>query len=288
MKKSRPKDFPDLRESPSLSEAEIFSSLAEKRGTSLFLGRYSLNQVVATLRRRNFFKEAKKRKLWPLEFDLDSSEYPRQRLRVFFGQKKPENMIVDLKLMEGAFHPKKKMNLGISFSGYNFLILDWLTLQNPLLSFSAEKTPLPGQKYPGLGLGKKIVDIFIHLARITHKDGILIFPAYFHNALLFSRYFYFLNPEKSAEVRGIRESFPDMTFKQLGWIIHLNCMKDSRGKEYEWMAEEQIYPLNKELIDFFDSRDYRELVEKSEKDLSYKIDWECYEKKRDEIKPEVD
>jgi hypothetical protein len=279
MKKSRPKDFPDLRESASFSEDELFSSLAEKKGTSLFLGRYSLNQMAAVLGKRSFFKDVKKRKLWPLVFDLDSSEYPRQRFQIFYKDKKPENMVVDLKIREGVFHPKKKMTLGISLSEYNFLVLEWLTLQNPLLSFSGEKTPLPGQKHPGLGLGKKIVDIFIHLARITRKDGLLISPAYFHNALLFSRYFHFINPEKSGEVQAIRRSFPDVPFKQLAWIIHLNCMKDNQGKKYEWMAEEEVYPLNKVLMDYFDSKDYREIVEKSGKHLSFRIDWECYKKK---------
>jgi uncharacterized LabA/DUF88 family protein len=288
MRKFRPKDLPDLSESSSFSEDELFSSLAEKKGTSLFLGRYSLNQVAAVLRKRSFFKDAKKRKLWPMKLDLDSSEYPRQRFRIFFKQKKPENMVVDLKIMEGVFHPKKKMTLGISLSEYNFLILEWLTLQNPLMSFLGEKTPLPGQKHPGLGLKKKIVDIFIHLARITRKDGLLISPAYFHNALLFSRYFFFINPEKSGEVQAIRRSFPDVPFKQLAWIVHLNCMKDNQGKEYEWMAEEEIYPLNKALSDYFESKDYRKIVEESEKRLSFQIDWDCYKKRRNEIKPEMD
>jgi uncharacterized LabA/DUF88 family protein len=288
MRKFRPKDLPDLSESSSFSEDELFLSLAEKKGTSLFLGRYSLNQVAAVLRKRSFFKDAKKRKLWPMKLDLDSSEYPRQRFRIFFKQKKPENMVVDLKIMEGVFHPKKKMTLGISLSEYNFLILEWLTLQNPLMSFLGEKTPLPGQKHPGLGLKKKIVDIFIHLARITRKDGLLISPAYFHNALLFSRYFFFINPEKSGEVQAIRRSFPDVPFKQLAWIVHLNCMKDNQGKEYEWMAEEEIYPLNKALSDYFESKDYRKIVEESEKRLSFQIDWDCYKKRRNEIKPEID
>ncbi len=278
MRKFRPKDLPDLRESSSFSEDELFSSLAEKKGSSLFLGRFSLNQVAAVLRKRSFFKDAKKRKLWPLEFDLDSSEYPRQRFRIFYKQKKPENMIVDLKIMEGVFHPKKKMTLGICLSRYNFLILEWLTLQNPLLSFSEKKTPLPGQKYPGLGLGKKIMDIFIYLARIARKDGLLISPAYFHNALLFSRNFYFINPEKSGEVQAIRRSFPDVPFKQLALIVHLNCMKDNQGKQYEWIAEEEVYPLNKVLMDYFNSKDYREIVEESEKRLSFQIDWDCYKK----------
>ncbi|MGD8535885.1 MAG: hypothetical protein PVF66_08555 [Candidatus Aminicenantes bacterium] len=258
--------------------------MLENRGTSLFLGRYSLNQVAAVLKKRNFFKDSKKRELWPLEFDLDSSEYPLQRFRIFHEKKKSENMIVDLKIKEGVFHLKKKLTLDFPISECNFLFLEWLTLQNPLLSFSEEKSPLPGQKHPGLGLGKKVMDVFIHLARITRKDGLIAFPAYFHNALLFSRYLYFINPEKTGEVQAIRETFPDLTFKQLAWIVHLNCMKDSEGKEYEWSAEEEVYPLNKKLKRYFDSKQYREIVEESKEHLSFQIDWERFNKKMKEIK----
>ncbi len=279
MKKKTPKDFSDLRLESSFQEDELFSSAVENRGTSLFLGRYSLNQVAAALKKRNFFKDAKKRKLWPLELDLDSSEYPLQRFRIFHEKKRSENMIVDLKIKEGVYHLKKKLTLDFPFSECNFLFLEWLTLQNPLLNFSGEKSPLPGQKHPGLGLGKKVVDIFIHLARITHKDGIIAFPAYFHNALLFSRYLYFINPEKAGEIQAIRETFPDVTFKQLAWVVHLDCMRDSEGKKYEWKAEEEVYPLNKKLKRYFDSKEYRRIVEKSKEHMSFQIDWECFSKK---------
>jgi len=279
MKKPRPKKSPFWRESPLIEEEEIFSSIERKRGTSLFLGRYTLNEVIAVLNKKSFFKEAQKRKLWPLDFDLDSSEYPLQRLQIFYQEKKPENMIVDLKIKEAAFHPKKEIASYLPLSEYKFLLLDWLTLQNPLLNFSKEKSPLPGQAHPGLNLGKKVFDIFVYLARLSRKDGFLAFPNFFHNALLFSRYFHFLNPEKLGEVQAIKASFPEVTFKKLAWIVYLDCMRDKGGRKYEWKAEEQIFPLNKALNNYFDSKSYKEKVKESQRHLSFEIDWECYKKK---------
>lgn len=278
MRKPRPKETPFWQE-VSLSEEEIFSGLAEKKGTSLFLGKYSLNEVSAVLEKKKFFKEAQKRKLWPLEYSLDSSEFPLQRFQIFYKKKRPANMIVDLKIKEGVFGVKKKLAKYLSLSEFNFLILEWLTLQNPLLSFSAEKSPLPGQKHPGLNLGKKVLEVFVYLARITKKDGLLAFPAYFHNALLFSRYFHFLNPEKQGEILAVRKFFPEVSFKHLAWIVYLNCMRDKEGKTYEWDAEEQVYPLTKALKNYFNSKIYKEKVEESQKHLSFKIEWECYKKK---------
>jgi hypothetical protein len=114
---------------------------------------------------------------------------------------------------------------------------------------------------------------------MTHKDGLLAFPAYFHNSLLFSRYFYFINPAKAGEVLAIRRSFPDVTFKQLAWAVHFNCMRDKEGNEYEWKAEELVFPLNKTLKDYFSSKKYREKIEEGQEGLNFSIDWKCYKKK---------
>lgn len=279
MKKARPKESPLWREVPLFDEKEIFSSLKGQKGTSLFLGKYSLNEVAAVLNKKNFFKEAQKRKLWPLDFDLDSSAFPLQRFQIFYQKKKPENMIVDLKIKEGTFRPKKKITSYFPLPECKFLILDWLTLQNPLLNFSPEKSPLPGQKHPGLNLGKKVLDIFVYLARVTKKDGILAFPNYFHNALLFYRYFHFFNPEKQGEIQAIKRSFPKVTFKQLAWIVYLECMRDKNRRKYEWKAEEMVYPENKALKNYFGSKTYKEKVKESQERLSFEIDWECYRKK---------
>ena len=279
MKKPASKLSSHSKSSPIVKEIDIFSELVAKEGTSLFLGKYSTNEVVAILRKRNFFKEAKKRKLWPLDFELDSSEFPPlQRFQIFYRKKNPQNLIVDLKIREGKFRLKNKLALDFLLPDYDFLILEWLTLQNPLQSFSLKKSPLPGQNHPGLSLGRKVLDIFAYLARITKKDGLLAFPAYFHNALLFSRYFFFINPEKQGEAQAVREFFPDISFKNLAWIVHLNCLRKN-SKVYEWKAEEQVNPLSKTLKAYFGSKAYKEKVKESQKNLSFSIDWECYKRK---------
>jgi hypothetical protein len=270
-------------EVPLVRENDVLANLTEGRGTSLFLGRYSIPEAIAVLGKRNFLKEARKRNLWPLAFDLDSSDYPVQRFQIFLEERKPENRIVDLKIREGRLAHKEYLHLEPAFYKYDFLIFEWLCLQNPLLGFSEKRPPLPGQEYPGLALGKKVVDLFVYLARLTRKDGLLAFPAYFHNALLFSRYFRFLNPEKFGEVLAVEKAFPRVPFKQLAWIVYLNCLRYNGDKVYEWKAEEQVYPINKTLKAYFDSRNYKNRVKQSQKMWRFSIDWECYQRKLDEV-----
>jgi hypothetical protein len=188
-------------------------------------------------------------------------------------------MVVDLKLRETIFHVKGRLAEETSHSSFKMLFLEWLTLQNPLLEFTPERPALPGQKYPGLKLGRKILDIFAYLAWINNDDGIMAFPCYFHNALLFMRLFRFMRPEKRGEVLAIRKAFRDIPFHKLAWVVHLNCLRDGEGRVYEWKAEEQIYPMNKRLKHYFYSREYEAKVKEAEKGLEFSVDWELFEKK---------
>jgi hypothetical protein len=263
-----------------LEEEDIFGDLVEKKGTELFLGKYTMSGVQAVLEKKSFIKDAKKKNLWPIKFALDSSEFPPlQRFQIFYAEKKEENVVVDLKIRETIFRPKNALAEATSHSAFTLLFVEWLTLQNPLLEFGPERPALPGQKYPGLKLGKKIQDIFTYLAWINNSDGIMEFPCYFHNALLFMRMFRFLRPEKRAEVIAIRKAFRDIPFHKLAWIVHLNCLRDGDGNVYEWKAEEQIYPMNKSLKHYFYSKEYKEKVREVEQSLEFTVDWELFEKK---------
>ena len=271
---------------PLISEEEIFSQLTEKKGPLLFLGRYTLEEVIAVLKKRNLIRYAEERKLAPLIYDLDSKDYPTQRFKIFFKKKEPDFLLVDLKIREGKVKIEKSFSFFPFIKEYDFLIIEWLTLQNPLAKFTLEKPRLPGQIFPGLGLLKKAFDIFIYLARLMKKDGVLVYPWYFHNALIYSDYLYFFNPYKQGEVLAIKRNFPNMDLHELAWMVYLGCLRYEKSKKiYEWFAEEQIFPLKKELKKYFGSKNYNKIVNRVKKKLCFYVDQECFEKK---FKSEVD
>jgi hypothetical protein len=283
MKRTESKAAPLWQDAPLVEEREIFAELAAKKGSSLLLGRYSLNEVISVLAKKGFLKEARKRFLWPLAFELNSAEYPLQRLQIFLRDKRPENLIVDFKFKEMDFVPKAAAGLPEPFPPQKSLAFEWLTLQNPLHKFSESFTPLPGQSRPGLNMSKRIMDLFVYFGRLTRKDCLLAFPAYFHNAILFSRYFRFWNPVKEGEVLAIRKAFSHHPLKQLAWVVHFNCLKRGDGSAYEWAAEEQLHPLTRPLRDYLDSRPYREAVRAAQKSQDFSIDWAAFEKRAGEI-----
>ncbi len=278
MKKTGGAD-PFWKETPLVDENEIFSELHVKKGSSLLLGRYSLNEVLAVLNKKGFLKEARKRFLWPLAYELDSSDYPLQRLQIFLRQADPENLIVDVKIRECEFAAREASPGLPALPPQKALAFEWLTLQNPLAKRGEPFSPLPGQTRPGLSMRSKIMDLFVYLGRLTRKDCLLAFPAYFHNGVLFGRYFRFWNPHKEAEVLAIRRAFSHMPFRTLSWVVHLNCLRRADGSVYEWQAEEQLFPLARPLKDYFDSRRYRDIVRTDLKSLAFTVDKAEFERK---------
>ena len=278
--------FKDIKRSQKpffFKEEDLFSDLLGKKESSLFLGKYTLNEVKAVLKKRGFFKEAQKIGLWPLVIEIVPTESPPlQRFQIFYKKKTPSNMIVDMKIKEGIFFPKDQTFLPDLGKGFRFLVMEWLTMQNPLESFSPERKPLPGQNYPGLGHGREVLDLFFYVARVNRNDGVLAFPAYFHNAVLFSLLFRFFNPEKEAEILAAQKAFSNVPFVEMAWIVHLNCLIEEGKGVYEWKAEEQVCPLNQDIKRYFDSSGYKEAVKSALEKKSFHIDWECYKKKAKE------
>jgi hypothetical protein len=264
---------------PLVEVEEIFGSLGDRRGTSLFLGRFTLAEIAAVLEKRSLTREARKRGLWPLVVDLDASEFPRQRLRIFVAANAPDRLIVDLKIRECVFDPGGRNFGRASPPVFPALSFEWLTLQNPLAGFSETRGRLPGQDHPGLGMSKRIIDLFTYLGKVTRKSGLLAFPAFYHNAVLFSRFFRFLNPVKEAEVRAIHRAFSRVSIKQMAWIVHLGCLRTASGEVYEWTAEEQVLPLRREVKAYFDGRPYREAVKEAAGRFRFAVDWDAFERK---------
>jgi hypothetical protein len=215
---------------------------------------------MAVLAKKGLLKEARKRFLWPLAYELDSTDYPLQRLQIYLREPGPDNVIVDVKLKECEFSRPAPAEGLPQLPPQKALAFEWLTLQNPLVKRGEPFSPLPGQTRPGLSMRTTVMNLFVYVGRLTHKDALLAFPAFFHNAVLFSRYFRFWDPRKEAEVLSIRRAFSHMPFRQLAWVVHLNCLRRADGSVYEWQAEEQVYPLTRPLKEYFDSRRYRELV----------------------------
>jgi hypothetical protein len=99
-------------------------------------------------------------------------------------------------------------------------IVEWLAMQNPRKEFTPRRPQLPGQRFPGLGVGREFAQmlrylsveqrnggpklicssffffLFLILMCVADRDGLMEVPEHFHNAVIYSigQSYYFVNP----------------------------------------------------------------------------------------------
>eukprot|EP01135_Chromosphaera_perkinsii_P003120 Nk52_evm9s236 gene=Nk52_evmTU9s236 len=153
----------------------------------------------------------------------------------------------------------------LEWRNLDLLQIEWLLLQNPLAPRNHKQQLFPGQKYPGLGIGPLVLKIFREMTGHMNRDGMVNVPMYFHNALLFSRYFMFLSPifegifltlvaDLKEDLR--RYGLPSVSNAILQGRLKL---KPENERRVVWVAEEQVYPSSKRMVGYFNSEEYANL-----------------------------
>jgi hypothetical protein len=62
--------------------------------------------------------------------------------------------------------------------------------------------------------------------------------------------------------------------------VSLGCVKNLKdGEHFKWKAEELILPLSGELRRYFESKEYQNILNNTEKEYSFDIDWALYRSK---------
>jgi hypothetical protein len=94
--------------------------------------------------------------------------------------------LLDLRLAEGGHRSDDPALRRRGLEILSILAVHWLALQDPRARFTRERPRLPGQRHPGLGLGRRVFALLLGWAASWGKDGLVAFPEYFHNAWFYA------------------------------------------------------------------------------------------------------
>ncbi|MHB2019129.1 MAG: hypothetical protein ACYCW6_19440, partial [Candidatus Xenobia bacterium] len=118
---------------------------------------------------------------------------------------------------------------------FSVVSVEWLLLQNPRASFSAERPRLPGQEHPGLGIGYELGLLFVLAAERLHQDGLWTCPQFYHNARLYHERFHFVDPEMEGTLLALERDGSGHTLAELSWAVHLGLVRNrATGACLEW------------------------------------------------------
>lgn len=264
-------------------EKELFG---HDRGTHLLLGKFTEEEVYEELERLKIIDVLHRKGLYPVEVSIEHESLLKQKMNLSIKGEGGGKNIVELIIGECEYTVKNP-GLPLREKRIKCLVVEWLVLQNPREVFSEEFPRLPGQRYPGLRIGKLIMNFLEKLARITEKDCFMAFPEFYHNAVMYIDYLHYLNPETEGKVLKMREDFKGLPLSDVSFAFCGGCIIERYGsseKRISWEAEEMLFPISEELCNYFSSKEYMEIRNFTKEKYSYSIDWKEYENKKEELR----
>lgn len=166
----------------------------------LLMGRYTRDQIMEALEDYGLLPKLRLEGIEKVLLELELSDMERQQLFLYNAYKGKDRLLAELHLHPGQFITDSPFAGEMAGKRYKMLYIQWLCLQHPGLSFTSQRPALPGQNHPGLKMGRQVMALLFALAEQMGMDGIINVPEFPHTAVIYSRRFRFLNPDRKSVV----------------------------------------------------------------------------------------
>jgi len=261
-----------------MEEADLFNLDIGKRGGDFFLGYYSSDGIRMALEKYGLYAELKNLGFTEVLTRIDTSDTFKHKISVYFDEIKQKNLLIELVLRKSFF----KLNMPFKYAAngkfFQCLSIDWLSMQNPRAMFTPRRPRLPGQKFPGLGLSSLAVELLMIICWRLKVAALVNFPGHYHNAVLYSKIFYYLDPTLQARFLALKKTFKDIPLEKISWGIDWGCVNDRKtGQIFEWMVGEQLVPLDDTLKKLFNEKKYKKYVNARMKDFKFEFNENKYQ-----------
>jgi hypothetical protein len=264
-----------------MSESDLFNLDIGKRGGDFFLGYFSHKGIKLALEKYGLYAELKNIGFDNVITHFDTTDTFKHKISVFDEARAQKNLLIELVLRKSYF--KLKMPFEYKHNGkcYQCLTIDWLAMQNPDAEFTPRRPRLPGQKFPGLGLSTIVVELLMIACWRLRVAGLINSPGHYHNALLYSKIFYYLDPKIQAKLMVLKKTFKKMPLDKISWGIEWGCVKDVKAdKIFSWMVGDQVVPLDDTLKKLFNSKKYKKYVNGRMKGHKFEFNEQKYQEMR--------
>lgn len=266
--------------------SETFESLPGLAGSKkLFLGRFNINDLQEMISKTGLTDHLKKQGFHDFIIDIDSDQSQIYYFRLYWREKKPEMLLIDLRLSETTFLPDKKFfDNGIEPLPYEMILIEWLSAKNPEKKFDDKRPQLPGQSNPGLGVMPYCFDLLYLMAKQVYKDGFLDIPDHMHGAMIYSKKFKFFDPVHEGILRAVMRDLAAYTLSDISWgVVTGTIIERYKNEPAKYEPGEQIFYVSRKMKKYFNSRKYKTIFRKYYNRKRYYFDYEEMKKRREEI-----
>ncbi len=269
-----PLEVQSLYKHSDLEWGDLFADGRPAPAEGLFLGKFSVPGIELLVERFGLDSMVRQRGIRHLTITKDTSDPFRHILRFYDGQiHRPEHLVMEFIARYQSLTPPAEENEFLFPDNLHVLLIDWMILQNPTREFTNRRPRLPGQSYPGLGMGEPIMAVFTLLGRVLGVDGLINVPEHFHTALMFSRRYSFLDARWEAVLQALaRDLWQKYRLSVIAWGMELGCITElETGHVFTWEAHKQIMPTRSTIRSYF-SGTYQEKVKAEMERHHFRLD----------------
>ena len=151
-----------------------------------------------------------------------------------------------------------------------WLHVEWLKLQHPYKPFPPERARLPGQDHPGLGIGREAMEMMLISGWRLGCLGVVSFPAWFHNAVLYRIHYRFVDPVEEGRFLALVDAWltAGISLSQASFDVDEGRVRDPEGREVYWHPGPMVAPLD-ERAELEHDNDWLEAVAEAHDEASY-------------------
>ena len=258
-------------------ETSIGELVSERGSARLFLGHYTEDDIRAAYKRFSIQERLDELGLGHYRIHIDAANPDAQELKLFpvvsdssaYRSGIDDEPIAEVILREANLSPAEHFLKNAESRPY--LVIQWICLQNPLAKFDP-KNLLPGQRYPGLGVGHKVLKVLDALIHTLHLEGIVNRPEFLHAAIMYSMVFQFVNPEAQGRLNALRRDLAALDLWQIAWASENgHILEDGVKTRFTWFQSEQVWTSCDEMVRYFESDTYKIRARETEKKAAYAI-----------------
>ena len=206
--------------------------------------------------------------------NIVSLETNKQHSNHTFSDELSQGVEFTRKYFREHFHNKGNLNV---------TNVEWLRIQD-YRQQCENKILLPSQLHSGLGLTREVHLCVQHFSKKQQRDGIINTPEQWHNACHYLKMnppFQFINPVYEGIFLSINDAIKndieEKGFVEVVWAITSQCLRrKDNGEKIEWLKLEQMSPLSDEMNQYFNSKEYKEMVKNNYHPENIYIDWDKY------------
>lgn len=237
--------------------SSAFENLYSYSDTPLFLGRFSEKDMYNKIETIGMIQHLEAKGFTDIKMSIGKEDYIHY-MKLYWRDKVAENMLLDLRVSEHTFFPKKKyFEEGFKVEPYNMILIEWLSAKNPKEEFDKKRPQLPGQASPGLGILKYCFQLLSDISNEVFKDGFLDIPTHMHGAIMYSRKFKFFDPVQEAILRAAIRDLRRYSLADISWgVLTGTIIERYKNEPAVYDPTEQIHYVSPRMKEYFDSRLY--------------------------------